>query len=224
MNGTKFKYLFFTLTFFEVLLQISIWNFHSIQQFTKPMLMPALALFFYNETKEYGHLNKRNAMFVGLFFAWLGDVFLMYTSKGPQYFMYGLGSFLIMQFIYIYIFKTVPIKNIFNLSIPSLLVFLFGAIVLSLILPFLNDLKIPVIVYFLAILIMVLSALSQFYKYKTIPSKEVFIGAALFMISDSAIALNKFYSPLPFEGIIVMVTYIMAQWYIVNGMSKVLKV
>jgi uncharacterized membrane protein YhhN len=48
----------------------------------------------------------------------------------------------------------------------------------------------------------------------------VFIGAILFMISDSILALNKFYQPLPFTNISIMFTYGFAQLFIVFGLLK----
>jgi uncharacterized membrane protein YhhN len=49
----------------------------------------------------------------------------------------------------------------------------------------------------------------------------VFLGALLFMISDSLIALDRFGSdllPLPWAGFWIMLTYIAAQYLIVVGM------
>jgi uncharacterized membrane protein YhhN len=46
----------------------------------------------------------------------------------------------------------------------------------------------------------------------------VFLGSLLFVISDSVIAINKFFQPIPFDGIIVMSTYMAAQFLIVKGL------
>ena len=45
----------------------------------------------------------------------------------------------------------------------------------------------------------------------------MFTGAALFMTSDSLLALNKFYSPIGMGGFLIMLTYCSAQYLIVEG-------
>jgi uncharacterized membrane protein YhhN len=45
----------------------------------------------------------------------------------------------------------------------------------------------------------------------------VLIGAILFIISDSLIAINKFAYSIPLSGLWVMATYIAAQYLIVEG-------
>jgi uncharacterized membrane protein YhhN len=48
----------------------------------------------------------------------------------------------------------------------------------------------------------------------------ILAGAAFFMISDSLLALNKFYEPLPFSNISIISTYALAQYSIVLGILK----
>jgi len=48
----------------------------------------------------------------------------------------------------------------------------------------------------------------------------VVLGAALFIISDSILAINRFSHTIPFSGVAVMSTYIIAQWLIVNGLLQ----
>ena len=222
MNPKYIKYLFFVISIIDIVSQIDYLDFHFINNFTKPMLMPVLALYFYFEIKEK-ESPKILTLLTALFFAWLGDVFLMFQKCNPQYFMFGLGSFLVMQLFYIYLFRPISFKNILGASLYGLAVLMFGAYVLSIIFPNLVNLKVPVILYFTAILFMVLTALSQWDRLQSYGSKMVFFGAALFMISDSLIALSKFSNPIVLSGFFVMATYIIGQWFIVEGMIGVIK-
>ena len=43
------------------------------------------------------------------------------------------------------------------------------------------------------------------------------IGAIFFIISDSLLAINKFYFPLPYSAFWIMSTYSFAQYFIVSG-------
>ena len=42
-------------------------------------------------------------------------------------------------------------------------------------------------------------------------------GALLFVISDSVLAINKFYQSFEMAGIVVMITYGLAQFFITEG-------
>ena len=60
-------------------------------------------------------------------------------------------------------------------------------------------------------------------RYKTVPKTSfsfVFLGSVLFVISDTFIALHKFLMPIPGERLIVMPTYMAAQFLIMWGILK----
>jgi len=46
----------------------------------------------------------------------------------------------------------------------------------------------------------------------------VFIGSVIFVLSDSMIALDKFYRDIPLAGFLIMLTYISAQYLIMRGL------
>lgn len=221
MNGKiahmalRAKYIFFAISFLEIASQFDFFPFQSIHNFTKPMLMPALALFFYFQTKNTYSSNF--LIYLALFFAWLGDMFLMLNDKNPIYFMLGLGSFLIMQIFYIKIFNLFKIKGLIAKKEYSIPIILLGITIFIYLFPKLADLKTPVLLYFLAILTMVLSALNLWNRVYF--GKEIFVGAVFFMVSDSLIAINKFQISIPFAGFLIMLTYILAQWFIINGLA-----
>ena len=84
----------------------------------------------------------------------------------------------------------------------------------------LEDMLIPVITYVIAILTMAITASLRKGNVSNLSYNLVLIGALLFMISDSFIALNKFYTSVPYEHIIIMSTYALAQYCIVIGVLK----
>ena len=45
----------------------------------------------------------------------------------------------------------------------------------------------------------------------------VLVGATLFVLSDSLIAVSKFVAPFPMSGILIMATYGIGQYLIVEG-------
>jgi uncharacterized membrane protein YhhN len=54
----------------------------------------------------------------------------------------------------------------------------------------------------------------------SLPIRWVLLGAMLFIISDSFIAINKFINPFPFESYWIMSTYYAAQFMLVTGFLK----
>ena len=94
---------------------------------------------------------------------------------------------------------------------------LYGCIMFYFLYPGLEGMKAPVIAYTIVILTMLISALNRYGKVNKPSYILVAAGAAIFVISDSLIAVNKFYTDINYAGILVMVTYAAAQYLIVTG-------
>ena len=67
---------------------------------------------------------------------------------------------------------------------------------------------------------MLLCSLHVFLKVNTPANVFYLVGAAFFVLSDSLLAINKFYQPFAFAGVYIMLTYCAAQYFIVNGFIK----
>jgi uncharacterized membrane protein YhhN len=79
---------------------------------------------------------------------------------------------------------------------------------------------IPVVIYMFVILTMVVTAFLRKGRVSIKNYKWVFIGAILFLISDSLLSVNMFFIPILFANILIMVTYSLAQYFIVLGILK----
>jgi len=159
-------------------------------------------------------------------FSWFGDILLMFGEIDFIYFMIGLVSFLVAQIFYIFLFlRTINIsgKMPFLKKKPYFLIayIAFGLIVYTVLYSHLYAvLRIAVFVYMVALLSMSAMALNRFGNGHPISFSLVFIGSLLFVLSDTMIALNKFLAPIPYEGILIMTTYISAQYLIMRGLLK----
>jgi uncharacterized membrane protein YhhN len=205
-------FIFLAVVVIELLTQIYGWaNLHII---VKPLLMLTLAMFFY-----FSLAKRKNLAFlviIALLFSWLGDIFLLFQEIKTLYFTLGLVSFLLAHLTYIYIFSNSSQNfkpKLFTYSTGFLLI-LFGGLLVYLMWPGLGGLKIPVVIYTTVIITMGISALFR----KANGASSVLVGAMLFIASDSMLAFNKFYQPIDAAGFWVMLTYILAQYFIVNGM------
>jgi uncharacterized membrane protein YhhN len=150
----------------------------------------------------------------------------MFADRGMSFFILGLASFLIAQIEYIFLFgRTIKIAGAEPFLRKNSL-YLIGYIIygISIYILLFNHLdiilKIAVFAYMLALLGMSAMALNRF---KTVPSKSfyiVFIGSVLFVISDSIIAIDKFLVSVPNDRLLIMATYIAAQFLIMKGLLK----
>jgi uncharacterized membrane protein YhhN len=189
-----------------------------LRTLTKPLLMPMLLLYVFSQT----HILIRNKLIFILIFAWLGDMFLLIPGNSPLYFQLGLGSFLIMQIAYIRLFSSQSSAGYFNvgqwLSLPIIPVLIYVVGFLAFLLPIIPvALYVPVGLYALALGAMLYAA----YLRKMDSSYYlIFIGAIFFVISDSLLALAKFYFSFSGNSIYVMFTYIMAQLLLILGLCK----
>lgn len=174
----------------------------------KPMLMTTLFGYYY--------LNKKsdNLFFVlGLLFSLFGDLFLL--GSGELYFILGLIFFLIAHVFYIImVFKIlleIRLKDFMIAGIPYLLLFL---ILINVLYDGLGSMKIPVIIYAMTISFLGVVSLLLFLQSRTKTSLLLLFGVLVFITSDTILALNLFYEKQSFYPILIMTTYVMAQFLI----------
>ena len=157
-----------------------------------------------------------------LVFSWLGDITLQLQEKNDIFFMIGLSCFLLAQVMYLIAFFSTKGENVlFFIKIYLILpVILYGVFLLYILYDGLGDMKMPVTIYAVVILTMLTSALNREKKVNRQSYILVLIGAILFVLSDSMIAIDKFGYPFVLSRVAIMTTYITAQYLIVIGCLK----
>ncbi len=148
----------------------------------------------------------------GFLFSDLGDILLELDRSA--YFVFGLAAFLIAHVFYITVFMRKPVLKKPG-SIIVLGIIAYGLVLGSILIPHLGSMMIPVVAYLIVILAMGISA--------SIGASNHFfiiIGACLFILSDSIIAVNKFLTPVPFSSIWIMTIFYSAQFFIISGSLK----
>jgi uncharacterized membrane protein YhhN len=218
MKNTLFLkiYIGFSLLYLLVLLA----GQQNLDLFLKPMLIPLLGFAVYFHEK----FPLKNTLLAALLFSWIGDVILLFADIAEIYFILGLVSFLISHLIYSTLFnkqsKTKKKKNSAFFALGSLIIACYLIGMLALLIPSLGDLKIPVIVYATVISMMLLLAFNGYLSWEKPGNKYVFVGAISFVVSDSLLAINKFYEPIEKSSFLIMLTYLVAQYLIVVGILK----
>jgi len=157
----------------------------------------------------------RALIVAGLAFSLAGDVFLMLPSDR---FLAGLASFLIAHLIYIGAFTEAAG---FQLSLATLLpVAGVGGVLLRILWPHLGGQRIAVTAYLLVIATMGWQALAQWTAVREGWAFCAFLGAALFLASDAALALDRFRGTFARAPLAVLGTYYPAQWLIALSVMR----
>lgn len=150
--------------------------------------------------------STRSILLLALIFSGCGDLLLAFDA-----FIFGVAAFLLAQLSYAILFRSYW-QSIYQRWPLCVLLIMYMLAMAWLLIPNLGNLGPPVMAYFIAIAAMGLLALQS-----SLLLRWTVIGALLFIISDSFIAINKFIHPLPFEDYWIMSTYYAAQFMLVTG-------
>ncbi len=194
----------------------------------KPLIMVCIGLYFVLNTKIPDKKIFRYLM-AAFAFSWLGDILLMFPHINDLFFIFGLLAFLGAQIFYISLFlrmiKMSGKKSLLKRQPFWLIIFIaYGLTVYTILFNELDIvLQIGVFVYMVALLTMSSMTLNRLGNSHPASFKLVFIGSLFFVISDTLIAFNRFLVEIPQEGIIIMGTYMIAQYLIMQGVLFELK-
>ena len=134
----------------------------------------------------------------------VGDVLLL----NSEWFVFGLGAFFIAHIFYIFAF--ISYRGLFLKPLPLIILLVIGTSVYAMLFDGLGELKIPVALYVVCLVVMCWQAIGLYDRYQNRRFRFVMVGSFLFLISDAILALNKFKFPFDTAEIFVLVTYWMA--------------
>lgn len=190
----------------------------TVQWISKPLIVISLAGYFITTTL-ISISRLRKWILLALIFSWVGDVLLMFQSEKEIFFLLGLSSFLLAHIFYIQFFNRIRTREKLAVKWSLLLIAaLYYAILITILFPYLGDMKWPVCIYGIVISCMFMLAMHMPYIKNRKIGSLMMTGALLFVISDSVLAINIFYQPLEILGAItIILTYGLAQYLIVEG-------
>ena len=150
--------------------------------------------------------DYRTAVAIGLVLSMLGDICLMFA--GNAWFLGGLGSFLIAHFLFVWAYA----EGLSSYGVP---LWCWAGVVYGLgffawLLPKTGPLKLPVLVYGTALLGMVFAASARWQAAPGPGTTLAMLGAFIFMVSDSALAVRQFNSAYRGAQPLILSTYWLA--------------
>ncbi|NIO03659.1 MAG: lysoplasmalogenase [Proteobacteria bacterium] len=155
------------------------------------------------------------AIITGLICSLVGDVFLMLPVNR---FLAGLVSFLIAHLFYISAFTSGTGFSLSPWSLAPLVI--FGIFIFTILSQHLGRMKVPVLVYMIVIIVMAWQAWERWNQTGQPAALLAFIGAGLFLVSDSALAINRFRGGFSTAQALILGTYFVAQCLIALSVEQ----
>ncbi len=161
----------------------------------------------------------RAMVMAGIVLSAYGDIFLMLpASSFASGFICGLGSFLIAHLLFLRALTSDT--RLFGKPLTLLAFAAVGAINLTILWPGLPaDLRLPILIYVACLTSMAAQASSRWLTLGTGASRLAACGGALFFLSDTLIAYDRFYRPILAAEVWILGTYYAALWLIADSVA-----
>jgi len=185
------------------------WQPYTGSAVVKGCAVGALALL---ALRSRGERRGAGVLALALAFCTAGDVLL---DLDARLFAFGLGAFLLAHVTYICLFarnRTTGARLDLRRAAAVVVILVYSATLSAWIVPSVGALAVPVMLYICALTAMVCMAILARFR-----QPWVAVGAILFLISDSLLAVHKFKTAVPLRDVLVWSTYYLGQCGIALG-------
>jgi len=229
MNGSRV--LIFFLFWLALITDCLFIFLHKIQYriYAKTLLAPLLLVAIFIEANDTKHTRSKLIANAAFFFCFLGDLILLKDYIATN-FIFGLISFLIAHIFFIVFFyrlKPFTARHVTSISITGIIIMAYIILLLFLVWQNVNqqNFVIPLVVYSVVIGFMLLTAINTKHnrKVKRLAYAYFIPGAIFFVLSDSILAISKFYLDFNYSAVPIMLTYGIAIFLLANGIIRFLK-
>lgn len=182
----------------------------------KALGMAPLAVLAYLVLSKAGRARDARILAAALALSCVGDVFLHLGAR--RYFVHALSAFLLAHVAYVLLFALNwprPLRPSTGQTALAALVVIYGVLVSAWLSPVFGRLLIPALIYAGAIVAMTVSTIVAGFA-----RPYVWIGALLFLFSDSLIAFGRYTLVVPGVGLLVWPTYYLGQYGIAIGFLR----
>lgn len=186
----------------------------------KPALMPLLAL---TTIVVLGGIDSKKVflLIAAQLFGFAGDTLLI--GDGFPFFAGGIGAFLVGHIFYITLFSKAykglkPVQWVISIAVMAVLV-----AALIILIGVKGALLPPMAVYGSALMMLIFCGFMGVIRKKGCEWGFILAGGILFTFSDAQIALDTFGTQYPYQGFVIMLTYLAAQALLAIGSVKLIK-
>lgn len=148
----------------------------------------------------------RSLVIAALLLSCAGDICLMF--EGNRWFIGGLGSFLVAHIVFVVAY----VAGLDQVAPPwwSAGFVIYGLAFFGWLLPRTGPLKLPVMIYGAALMGMAITASARWVNLHDTGAALALAGAAIFVVSDSALAVRKFSAAYRHAQPLILSTYWLA--------------
>lgn len=187
-----------------------------LRYFTEPLLMPLIIFWLINQKT----VKNRQFYYIisALVFSGIGDIIMMFDSELNL--LFGISFFVSTHMAYILFLGSIHSNNksyFREKPILLLVVLVYLIEILYVLWPYLEGLKVAVVIYSFLITIMIILAMWQFKRIPDKASLPIIGGAWLFVLSDTLNAIHKFRFPFFWGMEMVQLTYVIGQLLLIIG-------
>jgi uncharacterized membrane protein YhhN len=191
-----------------------VWQVYLFKPLTTTLILAGAVLAAQRQARGSAAARYGRSICVGLLCSVAGDVLLMLNRFVP-----GLGAFLLAHLCYIGAFTSqAGPRATWRVGIPYILV---PAVLLALLLPHTGGLRLPAVAYAAALVGMAWQAAERWHAVRGSGPAAAAAGGALFIASDAALAADRFVAPFDAASLVIMGTYVAAQWLIAASIGPV---
>ncbi|MFZ6746905.1 lysoplasmalogenase [Undibacterium sp. JH2W] len=183
--------------------------------------LTTLAIFFFAWRSKPAISSKyQKAILAGIVCSLIGDIFLMLPGTVFRHgFLCGLLSFLLAHICFLralltdshFAGKPLAFAGIAALGIINLAILWPG-------LP--TAMQIPVVAYVCLLLCVTAQAISRGLQLHSMSGRLALIGGMCFMLSDTLLAYNRFYTPIAHSPLLILSSYYLALWLIAASVTS----
>jgi YhhN family len=207
-------------------------NLKTTRIYTKPLLIPLLALYFFVNTRRGKHSTSKMLIYSSLFAAWIGDLLLLWFEliHKDHFLLMGFTSLILAISVYGLLFKRMyPIKikdcqEAFLTAVATSVVFIVFYKFLS---PTqLSYFRFPILIGMVAIVVSMAFAANLIQdKVRNNIAMQFFLpGLIIFTISVGILMASRFLlTDAEFLPAVIVLTYGYGQMLIMRGFTKYLK-
>lgn len=226
-NSGPRRFFFVYLLVCAIVLASEFFELQTTYYLSKPLIVLSLLVFYSIYTYSIKHNTKRNLLLGALLFSGVGDVFLMFEQVSENYFLTGLFFFLGALILYCLYFLLVLLQNrpwnLHWLQIAIATIVLVYGVEFYVINNFaFGNLKVAILFYCLTLCALGIMAAFMPYKRSFKIYITMLIGVISFIVSDSIIAIERFVTEMPYAGMYILATYMIAQYLIVSAGMKMI--
>lgn len=186
--------------------------------------MIVLVYYFLSNSRNF--FSGKHFVTAALALSWIGDVVLLLEKIYRPLFVIGLLSFLLAHIFYVIFFLKLRKRNPAVLRAKPLVTFfvlVYTGVMYFTLLPHIESMKLPVLAYCLVISLMLITSFHAFDMRNQVFGQVCVVGTLLFALSDSILAINRFYYPFAVGSSLVIFTYALGQLLITEGVLVGLK-